>query len=258
MKPSLVITAEGERAGILGQLRHLLPRLESSAPPRTLPFGIAALDSRLPQGGLAFGALHEIAPATTQDGPAAFGFAAALLGRLSPARPALLVTAPQGLAENSRPHGHGLHRLGLQPARVILVKTFNRKQTLWALEETLRANGPGAVAGLLDRLDLRESQRLQLAARESGVPLLVLRHGQAPESSVAVTRWRVGALPAARDRFGLLARWRWRLTLERCRNGQTGEWLVEFDHAYRFSLAAALADPALSRRAGEQSVPHAG
>ena len=35
------------------------------------------------------------------------------------------------------------------------------------------------------------------------------------------------------------------MTLERCRNGRPGEWLLEFDHAaHRFSLAAALADPA--------------
>jgi protein ImuA len=72
------------------------------------------------------------------------------------------------------------------------------------------------------------------------------------EASAAATRWRVGAAPAARDRFGLITRARWRLTLERCRNGRTGEWMVEYDHvAHRFSLAAALADPAVSRSTGE-------
>jgi protein ImuA len=69
------------------------------------------------------------------------------------------------------------------------------------------------------------------------------------ESTVAMTRWRVSSMQAARDRFDLTSRWRWRLKLERCRNGRTGEWLVEFDDAYRFSLAAAMADPALPRRA---------
>ena len=44
-----------------------------------------------PMGGLAFGALHEIAPAAAGDLPAAFGFMAALLGRMPPRRPVLLV-----------------------------------------------------------------------------------------------------------------------------------------------------------------------
>ena len=80
---------------------------------------------------------------------------------------------------------------------------------------------------------------------------MLLRPAQADDASAAATRWRIGTAEAARDRFGLLARTRWRARLERCRNGRPGEWLVEFDHAaYRFSLAPPLADPALSRRAG--------
>jgi protein ImuA len=77
-------------------------------------------------------------------------------------------------------------------------------------------------------------------------------HPAATGTSAAATRWRVGTAEAARDRFGLLARPRWRLCLERCRNGRPGEWLVEFDHAYRFSLAAEMADPALPRGAEAQ------
>src|SRR5262249_33824325 len=101
--------------------------------------------------------------------------------------------------------------------------------------------------------DLKTSQRLQLAARESGLPLLLLRQRML-DASAAATRWRVGAAEAARDRFGLIMRFRWNLKLERCRNGQPGEWVVEFDHvAHRFSLAATLADPTLSCRAGAQS-----
>jgi protein ImuA len=110
------------------------------------------------------------------------------------------------------------------------------------------------VAGSIDTLDLKMSQRLHLAAREAGSPLFLLRPGPALEASAAATRWRIGTAEAARDRFGLLARWRWRLKLQRCRNGRVGEWVVEYDHvAHRFSLAATLADPAVPRRAGAQS-----
>ena len=155
-------------------------------------------------------------------------------------------------------------RWGLPPHRLILAETAHRKDTLWAMEEALHSRAVAAVAGFIDQLDLKTSQRLQLAATDCGLPLFLLRPAELLEASAAATRWRVGAAPAARDRFGLIARARWRLSLERCRNGRTGEWMVEYDHvAHRFSLAAALADPAVSRRAGETgerepSLRHAG
>jgi protein ImuA len=94
---------------------------------------------------------------------------------------------------------------------------------------------------------------------EAGLPLFLLRQEQFLESSAAATRWRVRPAPAARDRFGLFARPRWHLRLERCRNGRAGEWIVEYDHvAHRFSLAAALADPAHSRRANDETLRQAG
>jgi len=171
-------------------------------------------------------------------------------------RPLLLVLPAYGLPDYGRPHGHGLNALGLPPHRLILAETAHRRDTLWAMEEALHARAVAAVAGFIDRLDLKTSQRLQLAAADCGRPLFLLRPAELLEASAAATRWRVGAAAAARDRFGLFARARWRLALERCRNGRTGEWVVEYDHvAHRFSLAAALADPAVSRRASETGKP---
>jgi protein ImuA len=246
------------RAEILNELRRLLPRLERiSFATRALPFGLPALDAHLPRGGLVCGALHEVAPETDEDTPAAFGFLAALLGRMPPG-PLLLVLSSRKFARCGRPHGHGFAGLGLNPARLILVEAEDEKQALWAMEEALRSGVPAAVAGAIDKLDFRTSQRLHLAARDSRRPLLLLRPAGAPGSNVAATRWRIGAAKAARDRFGLVDRWRWRVNLERCRNGLPGQWLVECDHAYRFSLAAALAGVAPSRGTDTQSLMRAG
>ena len=247
----------------MAELRRLLPRLESVGASRALPFGLADLDAHLPQGGLTVGALHEVAPQQHGDTAAAFGFLAALLARFAPAharaRPVLFVASAHVFAEHGRPHGHGLHHLGLDPARLILVETRNEKQALWAMEEALRSSVPAAVGGVVARLDLKASQRLQLTAGEAGLPLLMLRPVVIEDASAAATRWRVGAAEAARDRFGLVTRTRWTVRLERCRNGRPGDWLVEFDHAaYRFSLAAALADPALSHGAGTAPLRRAG
>jgi protein ImuA len=251
MTQPTALTVMRNRAAVAEELRRLLPKMEGFQTAKTLSFGLSAIDHCLPQGGLACGALHEVVP---DDGgtAAAFGFLVALLARVPRVRRLFFIMPGYGLGQYGRLYGHGLSALGLDPARLILVETAHRRDTLWALEEALRSGAPAAVAGMIDKLDLKLSQRLQLAAADAGLPLFLLRPAQLLESSAAATRWRVGTAEAARDRFGLFARARWHLLLERCRNGRAGEWMVEYDHvAHRFSLAAALADPAFSRGAGE-------
>jgi protein ImuA len=244
------------RAAVMAELRRLMPRMGEQRKP--LPLGLAAIDSHLPEGGLSCGALHEVVPKTEAAIAAAFGFIAAILARLSRAYPLIFILPVYGLRPyrpHGRLHGHGLNALGLDPARLIVVETAHRKETLWAMEEAVRSAAPAAVAGLIDTLDLKTSQRLHLAATDAGLPLLLLRPAPTLEASAAATRWRIGTALAARDRFGLLAQPRWHLQLERCRNGRPGEWLVEYDHvAHRFSLAAALADFSRARDTGEEPI----
>ena len=84
----------------------------------------------------------------------------------------------------------------------------------------------GAISG---NLDLTISRRLNLAAAAHATPLVLLRTSIAAGTSAAATRWRIAAAPAARDRFGAFADPRWRVALERCRNGRPGQWLIEWD-----------------------------
>jgi len=300
----------------MAELRRLMPRMAEQRKP--LPFGLETIDSHLPDGGLACGALHEVVPAAEGCIAAAFGFIAAILARISSmknvagrsacsppppgprlrapecklvgeglgvgvgrfcknvdaltpphdphptpptrgreqraasphAHPLFFITPTHALRpyrSHGRLHGHGLNALGLDPARLILVETAHRKETLWAMEEAVRSAAPAAVVGVIDTLDLKLSQRLHLAATEAGLPLFLLRPAPTLESSAAATRWRIGPAQAVRDRFGLVTQPRWHLQLERCRNGRPGEWVVEYDHvAHRFSLAAPLAGSALS------------
>ncbi len=238
------------RTEIVADLRRRLSRMEGlpSEGESRLSFGLPALDRHLPQGGLAFAAVHEIAPAEEADLPAAFGFLLALLGRMPGRTPLLLVLSAKKLARCGRPHGHGLNSLGLDPARLTLVETANETEALWATEEAVRARGPAAVASALGgKLDLKTSQRLLHAARDTNSPLLLLRPG-GESVATAATRWRIGTAPGAQDRFGMLTGPRWRVSLERCRNGPPGDWIVEFDHAtHRFCLVAAMAGASLAR-----------
>jgi len=255
------------RAAVMHELRRLLPArqqgfgqsllgqgLDQDGSGKTLPFGLAALDDRLPRGGLPCGALHEIVPATEGALPAAFGFIVALLARLVRTHPFIFVLPAYERRRHGRLSGHGLNSLGLDPSRAILVEPAHRNETLWAMAEAVRSAAPQAVVGSIDQLDLKTSQKLHLAASDAGLPLLLLRPARTLEASAAATRWRIGTAEAARDRFGAHAHPRWHLQLERCRNGQPGEWVVEYDHvAHRFSLATALADPAFSRGAGDRA-----
>jgi protein ImuA len=217
-----------------------------------LSFAVAALEERLPVGGLAFGTVHEITPAEEADLPAAFGFLAALMGRMPGRTPLLLVLSAKKLSRLGRPHGHGLAGLGLDPARLTLVETNDETEALWATEEALRARGPAAVAAVLGgKLDLKAAQRLHHAAREAGTLLFVLRPGS-DSIATAATRWRIGAAPGAKDHVRMLEGPRWHVTLERCRNGRPEDWMLEFGHAtHRFGLAAAVAGASLARGTAE-------
>ncbi|WP_292496057.1 ImuA protein [Methylobacterium sp.] len=206
-----------------------------------LPLGIHDVDSRLAQGGLALGQLHEIAPAQAGDEPAALGFALALVARhLARVRGEALLVVGQG---HPLPYGHGLAGLGLDPARLLLFEVASDSDAYRALEESLRSRGLAAVAGLVDAaLPLAQSRRLHLAAGRTDRLLLVLRPPEAESPNVAATRWRIAAGKALRDRFGCIERPCWQATLDRSRNGRTGHWLLEWDHAaHRFGLAGALA-----------------
>ena len=281
MTPPTATSVARNRAAVAEELRRLLPKMEGIRSVSSIPFELPVIDRHLPQGGLSCGSLHEVVPEAGAT-PAAFGFLVALLAHISSSSPErgrsahqasrvgvrpvhnapspdclwrekiLLVLPAYGLRDYGRPHGHGLNAFGLPPHRLILAETTHRRDTLWAMEEALHARAVAAVAGVIDQIDLKTSQRLQLVATDCGLPLFLLRSAELLEASAAATRWRVGAAPAARDRFGLITQARWRLALERCRNGRSGEWMVEYDHvAHRFNLAAALADPAVSSRTSE-------
>src|SRR5271154_180489 len=109
------------RVAAIAELRRLLPGNDGMR--KALPFGLGALDSYLPDGGLAAGALHEIVPESEDAIAAAFGFIAAILGtvlgRPSSAYPIVLVMPGHTHRRYGRLYGHGLNALGLDPARLI-------------------------------------------------------------------------------------------------------------------------------------------
>jgi protein ImuA len=251
---------------VLTDLRSRIARIARDPARRGTPalrFGIAALDRHLPDGGLAIGALHEVAgtgPDTEHAAAAAALFAAGALARLR--GPVLWALTRDDL------FAPALAGVGLYPDRLILAEAG--RQVLSVMEEGLRHRGLAGVVGELDgRLTLTASRRLQLAAEASGVTAIVLRrarrhdlsrvhshdsfrvHSHDPtlaEPNAAVTRWRLTALPSApplpraSDVPGL-GRARWRLELLRCRGGEPATWIVEAcDATGHLALASEFSD----------------
>jgi protein ImuA len=235
------------RVATITALRDRIREIEGPARHGVLPLGAAAIDRTLPGGGLTRGAVHEIlgAGGDEEDGAVACGFAAGILTRLGEG-PVLWCLKRPDL------HGAGLMAHGLDPARLVLVRTPRDDDILWAVEEGLRVPELAAVVGEIGRLPMVAGRRLQLAAERSGITALLLRRwrngaeaaAERDRPSAAVTRWRVTALPSSdiANEPGI-GRPRWRVELLRVRGGVSALWDVEVaDATGHVSLSAALAD----------------
>jgi len=160
---------------IVEALRERIRCLEGRAQQRraVLPFGIKAIDERLPEGGLALGALHEVAGGGNggADGAAAALFAAGIAARTL-GRVLWCVTRQDLFAP-------ALASAGLTPDRVIYVEAGDEKSLLACFEEGLRHGGShrglGAVVAEVARLSMTASRRLQLAAEGSGAIGIAIR-----------------------------------------------------------------------------------
>ena len=182
---------------MIEQLRQRLQALQKTAvldgAPGCLPLGIAAIDAAL-GGGLARGALHEVAAVSEGHLAAATGFAIGLVS----SRRLLWIAEDMALAESGAPHGPGLDAFGLLPERLLTVAAARPHDLLWAMEEALRCRAIGAVIGELrqSEIDMVMLRRLSLAAADSGALALLLRAAPPTDASTAATRWMVGASPS--------------------------------------------------------------
>ncbi|MDW5316899.1 ImuA family protein [Rhizobium sp. PL01] len=192
-----------------------------------LSFGVAEMDSKLPGGGLAMGALHEVAGggADAIHGAAAALFAAGIVARTKGdvlwclARPDLFAPA--------------LTQAGLHHDRVIYVEADREEDVLANFEEGLRFGGVGGVVAELVRLPMTASRRLQLAAEASGTIGIALRRWRRPteaadfgQPTAATTRWRISVLPSEALPVPGIGRARWLAELIRARAGEAAEFEI--------------------------------
>jgi protein ImuA len=229
---------------MLAELRRQVQKLERpvtlEGPAGLRPLGIGAIDTAL-GGGLARGALHEIAASRESHVAAASGFALAL----TPSRRnAIWIAQDMALLESGAACSLGLDESGLAPERLVTVATARMRDLLWAMEEALHCAGIGAVIGELrsENIDPIALRRLSLAAAENGALAFLLRSTPAEEASTAATRWIVSPAPSL-PRYGPGPA-RLNVELVRNRRGPLGNWVLEWsDTDERFVLASTHPQP---------------
>src|SRR5947207_616560 len=148
------------RSANLAGLRDRIRQIEQPARHGVLPFDVAAIDSVLPGGGLARGAVHEILGqgGDEEDGAAASGFAAGILARLGP-HPAsasrVLRDAPSALLSMTDiVHGINEVRHPEEAAKRPSRRTHNVDPINPRLSQSSRDAGAGPVLWCLRRPDL--------------------------------------------------------------------------------------------------------
>jgi protein ImuA len=250
-----VSVAESSQSGvaIIARLKARIARIAGSpslkAPAELWNFGLPEIDAHLADGNLGMGAVHEVAPVSWPDMPAAIGFAVSLavLRQERAGKPVLWLRLGAQAGEMGELYGAGLHQLGLPRSRLLTARVKKPGDLLWALEEALRsgvaslviADAPPAAS------DLTISRRLQLAAASGLTPAILLSQKPMTGGTAGATRWQVRAAPSSPPVDDLLAPGNpaWALSLTRCRGGKPGEWSVEWHHAtHRFSLVSGLCD----------------
>lgn len=163
-------TSLGEIFASHGHLRELIWRGEALASTslRTVTSGYPSLDAELPSGGWPTRCLIELL--SDHIGTGAIQLLAPALG--DGQRNILL------LGFRCLPFPDGWAQFGIDPKRLLCVRTTTQAEWVWALERTLQSRALGAVLALqpLDhQLPANHMRRLQSAAAESDALTFVLR-----------------------------------------------------------------------------------
>ncbi|HVU94493.1 MAG TPA: hypothetical protein VHE34_04680 [Puia sp.] len=213
---------------ILSALRQEILLVEGYKTPEAgspdIPVG--PLADAFPNRRFPTGKLHEFLAPTLQKAAASGGFVATLVGALM-ARGGDCIW----IAKRRRIYPPGLAAYGVPADRVVFCDISREKQLLWAAEEALQCNGIAAVVAEVPDISYVNSLRLQLAIEDSRVTGFLLRHtSRIPAPIASTARWRVSPARSRTPIPGLnrVGYPRWRVQLERVRNGKPGIWELEW------------------------------
>lgn len=215
--------------------RELIDRLQKDilqwegykAPPVGIQefVGLGPVEAAFPNGVFPLGTVHELVCSNTEQATACGAFVTGLLSVLMQNGGACLWI---GLSGNLYPSA--LKAFGVEPDKIIFVNLLKDKDVLWVMEEALKCAGLAAVIGEVREMDFKQSRRLQLAVEQSHVTGFVLRNRSEKLGATAcAARWQIKPLPSEPvDGLPGLGFPRWQVELLRVRNGQPGNWIIEW------------------------------
>lgn len=154
---------------------------------QTLASGHGALDAALPGHGWPMGAVTELVHANHGCGELSLLLPA--LAGLSQDNHRIIMVDPPWI-----PYPPALYGRGLVLENLLLIRTRNRGESLWACEQVLRGIPGGAMLSWPDSLSFGELRRLQLAAESGQKAVFLFRHANAlGDSSPAALRLQLTA-----------------------------------------------------------------
>lgn len=136
---------------------------------------IEPLDAMLPDRGLQRGTLSEWI--ASEPGSGAASLAMRVAGQAQQAGPLIIID------RHRRIYAPAVSTASASLARTVFIHPASRADELWAIEQSLRSPGVGAVVCQIEQLRTQEFRRFQLAA-ESGTAIgLLLRSAAAQRTS---------------------------------------------------------------------------
>lgn len=182
------------------------------------------------------GLVQEVFADDLCDGGASLGFALAQAKTLvTPRRPTIFyLQQGEDAQKMGVPYAPGLNWAGLDAAHLVIVRTTDMTEFLWAAEEVASCRAVAAliadIRGEPKLLNFTASRRLSLRVANSNVSLFMLRYGHGRASSASHLRWHVRPARSGRQPYDDRAPGpaRWSLELEKGRiAGNRTQWVLE-------------------------------
>jgi protein ImuA len=153
--------------------------------------GLTALDALAPKQSWAHGAVHELLFDPPHGQPK---FVAAQVAGAASALMPIIWSDPRGEL-----YPPALASLGFDLTQLFILRPASHADEIWAITESLRCPGVGAVIAAPEKLSRIEARRLQLAAETGGSVGIFLRpRGRGDSIYAAATRWLVAPYPGER------------------------------------------------------------
>ncbi len=219
---------DGLRSNIIAQLeRDILPLqgYKALSTDNNINIGFRPIELAFPNATFPIGCTHEFLSASQEDIASTNGFIAVLLSKLMQFQgTAVWISSSRTLFPAA------LKGFGINPDKIIFVDLKKEKDVLYAVEESLKCNRLTTVVGEIKQVSFKEARRLQLAAEQSRVTGLLIRHQPNILNTIAcVSRWRITSLPSKLvDDMPGVGFPRWNVELLKVRNGKPGSWKLEW------------------------------